>query len=193
MRENKRKKISNKPICPTCGAVITVRCEAWHNRLGRCLRHSNHTGPHYFAAKSIQADPTFWEALQDPWTVVYFPKPGELGRDPRDAGELEGDPDARHAGELDSAEVKLLDLVEGNAKVINEIYCLVDLMSKGIALVLIMLERKGGELEHGELEHGELEHGELEGDPDPRDAGELEGDPDPRDAGEREHQGKIEP
>jgi hypothetical protein len=193
MRENKRKKISNKPICPMCGAVITVRCEAWHNRLGRCLRHSNHTGPHYFAAKSIQADPTFWEALQDPWTVVYFPKPGELGRDPRDAGELEGDPDARHAGELDSTEVKLLDLVEGNAKVINEIYCLVDLMSKGIALVLIMLERKGGELEHGELEHGELEHGELEGDPDPRDAGELEGDPDPRDAGEREHQGKIEP
>ena len=88
MRENKRKKISNKPICPTCGAVITVRCEAWHNRLGRCLRHSNHTGPHYFAAKSIQADPTFWEALQDPWSVVYFPK-------------LEGDPDARHAGELE--------------------------------------------------------------------------------------------
>jgi hypothetical protein len=82
-----------------CGAVITVRCEAWHNRLGRCLRHSNHTGPHYFAAKSIQADPTFWEALQDPWTVVYFPKPGELGRDPRDAGELEGDPDPRDAGE----------------------------------------------------------------------------------------------
>jgi hypothetical protein len=89
MRENKRKKISNKPTCPACGAVITVRCEAWHNRLGRCLRHSHHTGPHYFAAKSIQDDPIFWEALQDPWTVVYFPKPGELGRDPRDAGELE--------------------------------------------------------------------------------------------------------
>jgi len=81
MRENKRKKKSNKPTCPACGAVITVRCEAWHNRLGRCLRHSHHTGPHYFAAKSIQDDPIFWEALQDPWTVVYFPKPGELGRD----------------------------------------------------------------------------------------------------------------
>ena len=99
MRENKRKKISNKPTCPACGAVITVRCEAWHNRLGRCLRHSSHTGPHYFAAKSIQDDPTFWEALQDPWTVVYFPKPGELGRDPRDAGELERDAGA--PGELE--------------------------------------------------------------------------------------------
>jgi hypothetical protein len=104
MRENKRKKISNKPTCPTCGAVITVRCEAWHNRLGRCLRHSHHTGPHYFAAKSIQDDPTFWEALQDPWTVVYFPKPGELGRDPQDAGELErdaGEQLERDAGELE--------------------------------------------------------------------------------------------
>lgn len=80
MRENKRKK-SDKPLCPACGAVITVRCEAWHNRLGRCLRHSYHTGPHYFAAKSQQQDPTFWDALQDPWTVVYFPEPEKLGRD----------------------------------------------------------------------------------------------------------------
>ena len=92
MRENKEKKYQISRPCPACGAVITVRCEAWHNRLGRCLRHSNHTGPHYFAAKSIQADPTFWEALQDPWTVVYFPKPDELGRDPQDAGELERRP-----------------------------------------------------------------------------------------------------
>jgi hypothetical protein len=227
MRENKRKKLSNKPICPACGAVITVRCETWHNRLGRCLRHSNHTGPHYFAAKSIQDDPTFWEALQDPWSVVYFPEPEKIGRDEK-GGEPEGDPEPRHAVEhpppagdgelekrieetsqriliiekalngiagslenmvllsartiekLDSVEVKL----EGNfstwAKVIDEIYCLVDSISKGIALVLTMLERKGGELEHGELEHGELEHGELEGDPDPRHAGEH-----PPPAGER--------
>jgi hypothetical protein len=93
MRENKRKKLSNKPICPACGAVITVRCETWHNRLGRCLRHSNHTGPHYFAAKSIQDDPTFWEALQDPWSVVYFPKPEKIGRNEKgvelEHGELE--------------------------------------------------------------------------------------------------------
>ena len=184
MRENKRKKLSNKPICPACGAVITVRCETWHNRLGRCLRHSNHTGPHYFAAKSIQDDPTFWEALQDPWSVVYFPKPEKVGRNEK-GGEFEWD--SRDAGER-----KLLDLVddlvEGNARVIDEIYCVVDSISKKIALVLTMLERKGvefehgelegdpdprhavehpppagdGELEHGELEHGELEHGELE-------------------------------
>jgi hypothetical protein len=38
---------------------------------------------------------------------------------------------------------KLLDLVEGNARVINEIYCLVNSMSKGIALVLTILERGG--------------------------------------------------
>ena len=152
MRENKRKKISNKPICPACGAVITVRCETWHNRLGRCLRHSNHTGPHYFAAKSIQDDPTFWEALQDPWSVVYFPKPEKVGRNEK-GGELERD--SRYAGER-----KLLDLVEGNARVIDEIYCLVDSISKGIALVLTMLERKGVELEYGE----------LEGDPGPRHA-----------------------
>jgi transcription elongation factor Elf1 len=196
MRENKRKKLSNKPTCPACGAVITVRCETWHNRPGRCLRHSNHTGPHYFAAKSIQDDPTFWEALQDPWSVVYFPEPEKVGRDEK-GGELERD--SRYAGER-----KLLDLVEGNARVIDEIYCLVDSISKGIALVLTMLERKGVELEHGELEgdpdphhavehpppagDGELEHGELEGDPDPRHAVELEHgelDGDPRDAGER--------
>jgi transcription elongation factor Elf1 len=70
---------------------------------------------------------------------------------------------ARTIEKLDSAEVKLLDLVEGNAKVIDEIYCLVDSISKGI------LERKGGEIEHGEL-----------GDPDPRHAGEH-----PPPAGER--------
>jgi hypothetical protein len=69
---------------------------------------------------------------------------------------------ARTIDKLDSAEVKFLDLVEGNAKVINEIYCLVDSISKGIALVLTMLERKGGELDHGELDHGELDHGELD-------------------------------
>jgi len=38
---------------------------------------------------------------------------------------------------------KLLDLVEGNARVINEIYCLVNSMAKGIALVLTILERGG--------------------------------------------------
>jgi hypothetical protein len=52
---------------------------------------------------------------------------------------------ARTIDKLDSVEVKL----EGNfstwAKVIDEIYCLVDSISKGIALVLTMLERKGVE------------------------------------------------
>jgi hypothetical protein len=45
-----------------------------------------------------------------------------------------------HAGKLDSAEVKLLDLVKGNAKVIDKIYCLVNSISRGIALILTMLE-----------------------------------------------------
>jgi hypothetical protein len=69
--------------------------------------------------------------------VVYFPEPEKIGRDEKGV-ELERD--SRYA-----VERKLLDLVEGNARVINEIYCVVDSISKGIALVLTMLERKGVE------------------------------------------------
>ena len=65
--------------CPSCGWIENHRCENRHERLGRCLRHNGHTGPHYFAnmATKLQ-DPTFFDALQDPATVIYFPYPEKV-------------------------------------------------------------------------------------------------------------------
>lgn len=52
------------------------RCSSMHKKLGRCLRQASHMGPHYYANLSLKKlDPNFWDALQDPFSVVFFKKP----------------------------------------------------------------------------------------------------------------------
>lgn len=63
----------NENRCPKCGWIKHYRCESRHKKMGRCLRHENHTGPHYYANMMLKKeDPRLWKALQDPLSVVHF-------------------------------------------------------------------------------------------------------------------------